>query len=150
MVKGLILGVSVFTLALFVLWQLQTVLGFGDSAALVIAVLTFVSWFSLAILVFVDVDRKRNRMLWVAVTFFTGWLGGVVYSLAVKDGEVTQEMRNKQRSGNFKAAAIFNFVIAGILLLAALLSIAGLSRVTFILAGLAALFFFVGYYLWRK
>jgi len=105
----------------------------------------------LLVMVFKDVKKYNNKSIWIAITLFTAWLGGFIYAVSDKKNEVTnKEEAEKERTGNMKNAAIFNYILAGILLLAMLFTLQSISFVTAIFLVLAIAFFFLGRYLWKK
>lgn len=111
-----------------------------------------VFWLLSVILVYKHTEKRPEiRTRWVLLTMFTGWMGGVLYAVygySLKEDSKAQV--DGFRSDNLKNAAIFNFVIGGILFLASLISIRSINILTIILLALASLFLFIGNYLWKK
>lgn len=150
MVKGFILGTSIASLIFFVLWQMSDLLGLNKIGTGILIIITVISWIIILIAVFKDVKKNNNKTSWIAITLFTGWLGGFIYAISVKDNEISKEEAKKERTGNMKNAAIFNYILAGIFLLATLITLQSVSYVSIILLVLSIGFFFLGRYLWKK
>jgi VanZ family protein len=151
MVKGAILGTSIAALLFLMLTNMIDYFRLNSIGSTILIGILIILWILLLIMVFKDVKKNNNKTIWIAVTLFFGGLGGVIYAIVAKDNEVTAEESEKMRTGNFKNAAIFNYILATILLLICLLTIInGASYVTLIMLGLAVIFFILGKYLWKK
>ncbi len=107
-------------------------------------------WITILIMVAIDVKKNHNRNMWTVLTVFLGGIGGLAYAVAAEDGEVDEEEEKKQTKTNFKNAAIFNYIIAGLLLMFTLITLTAPSVITIILLVLAIGFFFLGRYMWKK